>query len=129
MGGFRVQGRDQAGAERVVRDAEAVADAGAFCVVLEGVPVDVAAEITARLGVPTVGIGAGPQCDGQVLVCTDLLGMNLSFQPRFVKRYATLQDTIQDAVKAYAAEVREGVFPAQEHSFTRKAPRTLAKMS
>ena len=129
MGGFRVQGRDTAGAERVVRDAVAVYEAGAFCVVLEGVPADVAAEITARLPVPTIGIGAGPQCDGQVLVCTDLLGMNLDFHPKFVKRYASLEDTIVEAMGAYATDVRSGAFPALEHSFTRKGPRKVEPLA
>ncbi len=128
MGGFKVQGRDTAGADRVVRDALAVAEAGAFCVVLEGVPMDVAAEVTARIPVPTIGIGAGPSCDGQVLVGTDLLGMNLSFQPKFVKRYAKLEETIVNAVHAYADEVRVGAFPEEEHSFTRKTPRTVGKI-
>jgi 3-methyl-2-oxobutanoate hydroxymethyltransferase len=128
MGGFRVQGRDQESAERVVRDALAVYEAGAFCIVLEGMPTDVAAEITNRLPIPTIGIGAGAQCDGQVLVSNDLLGMDLSFQPKFVKRYARLQETILEAVGSYASEVRSGEFPAAEQSFTRKAPRTLAKL-
>jgi 3-methyl-2-oxobutanoate hydroxymethyltransferase len=128
MGGFKVQGRDADSARRVVEDAVAVEQAGAFCIVLEGVPVDVAAEITERLAIPTIGIGAGAACDGQVLVSNDLLGMNLSFHPKFVKRYATLEDTIVGAVKAYGDEVRTGVFPAAEHSFTRKTPRTIAKI-
>lgn len=128
MGGFKVQGRDQASAERVVRDAVAVAEAGAFVVVLEGVPMDVAEEITARLPVPTIGIGAGPGCDGQVLVSNDLLGMDLSFQPKFVKRYAQLEDVVVGAVRSYAEEVRGGVFPDVAHAFTRKTPRTIAKL-
>ncbi len=128
MGGFKVQGRDQESAERVVRDALAVAEAGAFCIVLEGMPTDVAAEVTSRLSIPTIGIGAGAQCDGQVLVCNDLLGMDLSFQPKFVKRYARLQETILEAMGAYATEVRSGAFPTAEQSFTRKSPRTLAKL-
>jgi len=128
MGGFKVQGRDAESARKVVADAVAVAEAGAFCVVLEGVPVDVAAEITANISVPTIGIGAGAACDGQVLVSNDLLGMNLSFQPKFVKRYARLEETIVDAVKTYGSEVRAGSFPAAEHTFTRKTPRTIAKI-
>ena len=127
MGGFRVQGRTEAQAEQVVRDAVAVEEAGAFCLVLEGLPTDVAAEITHRVSIPTVGIGAGPHCDGQVLVSTDLLGMNLSFKPKFVKRYETLEDTIIQAVQRYSTEVREGVFPAKEHSFNRR-PRKVAKL-
>ncbi|MBT3219714.1 MAG: 3-methyl-2-oxobutanoate hydroxymethyltransferase [Proteobacteria bacterium] len=129
MGGFRVQGRSDAAADQVVRDALAVQEAGAFCIVLEGMPTDVAAEITARLDIVTVGIGAGPHCDGQVLVCNDILGMDLSFSPRFVKRYAQLEETAVEAFSAYAEEVRESVFPGPEHSFTRKrAPRRLAKL-
>jgi 3-methyl-2-oxobutanoate hydroxymethyltransferase len=128
MGGFKVQGRDPEGAQKVVNDAIAVTEAGAFCLVLEGVPVDVAAEITARVAIPTIGIGAGPQCDGQVLVSTDLLGMNLSFQPKFVKRYARLEETIVQAVQEYGNEVRGGTFPSEAHSFTRKTPRTIAKI-
>ena len=111
----------------MVRDAVAVEEAGAFCLVLEGLPTDVAAEITHRVSIPTVGIGAGPHCDGQVLVSTDLLGMNLSFKPKFVKRYETLEDTIIQAVQRYSTEVREGVFPAKEHSFNRR-PRKVAKL-
>jgi 3-methyl-2-oxobutanoate hydroxymethyltransferase len=127
MGGFRVQGRTEAQAEQVIRDAVAVEEAGAFCVVLEGLPTDVAAEITNRLSIPTVGIGAGLHCDGQVLVSNDLLGMNLDFKPKFVKRYAELQTTIVDAVEAFAEEVRTGTFPAAEHSFNR-SPRKVAKL-
>lgn len=128
MGGFRVQGRDQHGADRVVADAVAVAQAGAFAIVLEGVPADVAAEITAKVPCPTIGIGAGIHCDGQVLVSSDLLGMNLSFHPKFVKRYAELQTTIVDAFQQYTKEVRSGEFPAPEHTFTRKTPRAIPKI-
>ncbi len=129
MGGFRVQGRTDEGAEQVVRDAVAVQDAGAFCVVLEGVPADVAAEVTNRLDVPTIGIGAGPHCDGQVLVCNDLLGLDLSFKPKFVKRYAQLETTAVEALEAYAREVRDGSFPGPEHAFSRRgAPRKVAKL-
>lgn len=128
MGGFKVQGRTDEGAAQVLEDALAVAAAGAFCVVLEGVPAGLAQEITAQLDIPTIGIGAGPNCDGQVLVCNDLLGMDLSFKPKFVKRYATLQHTIVDAVSEYANEVRSGSFPGPEHCFTRKGPRRIAKV-
>ncbi len=121
MGGFRVQGRTESDAARVLADAVAVAEAGAFCVVLEGIPSDLAAEITAAIQVPTIGIGAGAACDGQVLVCYDLLGLDLRFQPRFVKRYAELETTVTDAVRAYIDEVKAGVFPGPEHGFTRSA--------
>ncbi len=128
MGGFKVQGRTDDDAERVVRDAVAVAEAGAFCLVLEGIPTDVAAEITARLDIPTIGIGAGIHCDGQVLVCNDLLGMDDGFKPKFVKRYADLQTEILRAVGEYVGEFRSGAFPGPEHSFTRRSPRRIAKL-
>lgn len=129
MGGFRVQGRTEEAADQVVADAIAVAEAGAFCVVLEGMPSLVARQITQRLDVPTIGIGAGPDCDGQVLVCNDVLGMDLSFRPKFVKRYAELQTHIIDAVGAYAQEVRGHVFPGTEHGFSMtRAPVKLAKL-
>jgi 3-methyl-2-oxobutanoate hydroxymethyltransferase len=120
FGGFKVQGKGEDG-ERVLRDALAVQQAGAFCVVLEGLPAALADRITAQLSIPTIGIGAGPGCDGQVLVCNDLLGLDLSFQPRFVKRYAELERDVIGAVGAYAAEVRSGAFPAAEHSFGARA--------
>jgi len=129
MGGFRVQGRRDDDAQRLISDALAVQEAGAFCLVLEGIPTELAAEITARLDIPTVGIGAGPDCDGQVLVCNDLLGLDLSFKPKFVKRFAELQHAAVGAFEAYAREVREGTFPDAEHSFHRKRPTPrLAKL-
>jgi 3-methyl-2-oxobutanoate hydroxymethyltransferase len=128
MGGFKVQGRSDDDAERVLRDALAVEQAGAFCLVLEGVPTDLAAEITARLDIPTVGIGAGEHCDGQVLVINDLLGMNTDFKPKFVKYYANLEQVIIGAVETYATDVREGSFPDRAHSFNRKTPRQIAKL-
>jgi 3-methyl-2-oxobutanoate hydroxymethyltransferase len=129
MGGFKVQGRGHEEAERVLADALAVEQAGAFCIVLEGIPAELAAELTARLSIPTIGIGAGPDCDGQVLVANDLLGMDQSFKPKFVKRYANVQQVAVDAVKAYADEVRGGVFPDAEHSFHRGRPTPrLAKL-
>jgi 3-methyl-2-oxobutanoate hydroxymethyltransferase len=128
MGGFRVQGRSEESAARIVRDAQAVADAGAFCIVLESVPMDVAEEITSRLDIPTIGIGAGPSCDGQVLVCNDLLGMDLGFTPRFVKRFARLEEVILDAVGRYATEVRDGSFPTEAHAFARQKLRKVADL-
>lgn len=129
MGGFRIQGRTEEAAEQVIRDALAVEQAGAFCVVLEGMPSDVAAEISNRLAIPTIGIGAGVHCDGQVLVCNDLLGMDLSFAPKFVKRYARIEETAVAAFSAYAEEVRTGAFPGPEHSFKRRsAPARVAKL-
>jgi 3-methyl-2-oxobutanoate hydroxymethyltransferase len=128
MGGFRVQGRTEADAERIMADALAVEEAGAFSVVLEGMPQDLAAEITGRLSIPTIGIGAGSACDGQVLVVNDLLGMDLSFEPKFVKRYARLEDIAIDAVKQYAEEVRGGVFPGPEHAFGSKRAAKIARL-
>lgn len=127
MGGYRVQGRTQAARERLLDDARAVEEAGAFMVVLEGIPSDAAQEITANLSIPTIGIGAGVHCDGQVLVSNDVLGMDLSFEPRFVKRYATLETTVVEAVQAYASEVRQAVFPDPEHSFEPK-PARIARL-
>jgi 3-methyl-2-oxobutanoate hydroxymethyltransferase len=117
MGGFKVQGRSEAAADRLLSDAIAVEQAGAFCLVLEGIPVHVAARITEGISIPPIGIGAGPHCDGQVLVCNDILGMDLGFKPKFVKRYAELETTMVSAFEHYADEVRGGQFPAPEHSF------------
>ena len=97
--------------------AEAVANAGAFAIVLEGVPLDLAAEVTKMLPIPTIGIGAGPHCDGQILVMHDLLGLSGDFEPKFVKRYANLEQTISNAVSAYISDVRDEAFPQDEHSF------------
>ncbi|MFB9661952.1 3-methyl-2-oxobutanoate hydroxymethyltransferase [Glycomyces mayteni] len=116
LGGYRVQGRDAQAAE-VEADAHAVADAGAFAVVLEMVTSSVAAEITKRLPIPTIGIGAGSETDAQVLVWQDMAGLRQGKPPRFVKRYADLASVLQGAVKAYADEVRAGEFPAKEHGF------------
>jgi len=101
----------------VLRDAVAVEEAGAFAVVLEGMPLDLAEEITKRLTIPTIGIGAGVHCDGQVLVIHDMLGLFDDFTPRFVKRYADLKKTMTGAVKDFISEVREQKFPMEEHSF------------
>jgi 3-methyl-2-oxobutanoate hydroxymethyltransferase len=117
LGGARVQGREPAARQRVLDDARRLEDAGAFGIVLELVPSDLAREVTAALTVPTIGIGAGAGCDGQVLVLLDLLGLNDSFRPRFLKRYATLADTVRGAVRQFGAEVREHTFPGEEHGF------------
>lgn len=117
MGGFRVQGKTEAQAERVLNDALAVQDAGAFAVVLEGIPSDLAARITETLDIPTIGIGAGPHCDGQVLVCYDLLGLTPNLRPKFVKRYAEMYRDGVDAVRRYRNEVRAGIFPSEEYAF------------
>ena len=117
MGGYRVQGREEVQRQRLRDDARAVQEAGAFSVVLEGIPADLAGEITEELAIPTIGIGAGPRCDGQVLVMQDLLGLFDEFRPKFVKRFGELGKPVRDAVRAYADEVRRGKFPGKEHSF------------
>jgi 3-methyl-2-oxobutanoate hydroxymethyltransferase len=117
FGGFKVQGRSDEAAARIVADAVAIEQAGAYAIVLEAIPPDVAARITAEVGVPTIGIGAGSACDGQVLVCTDLLGMNPDLAPKFAKRYAEIGGEIVDAVRRYAGEVRSGAFPGPEHAY------------
>lgn len=117
FGGFKVQGRDEETAARVLRDARAVEEAGAFAVVLECVPADLAALITRSLGIPTIGIGAGGGCDGQVLVGQDMLGMFPGFTPKFVKRFADLGPLMNEAFAAYIKEVGDGTFPGPEHCF------------
>jgi 3-methyl-2-oxobutanoate hydroxymethyltransferase len=116
LGGFRVQGRG-AGAEQLLTDARAVQEAGAFAVVLEMVPAELAAQVTKELAIPTVGIGAGADCDAQVLVWPDMAGLNGGRVPKFVKRYADLRGELLRAAREYADEVRSGVFPGPEHSF------------
>lgn len=117
MGGFKVQGKDEEAAERVLEGARALDDAGAYAIVLEAIPPDLAEEITAAVSVPTIGIGAGPACDGQVLVCYDLLGMYPDLQPKFAKRFAEVGEQIMAATRSYVGEVRERRFPAAEHTF------------
>jgi 3-methyl-2-oxobutanoate hydroxymethyltransferase len=117
FGGYKIQGRDQARREAVLRDAVAVEEAGVFAVVLEGMPLDLAQEITERLTIPTIGIGAGVHCDGQVLVIHDMLGLFDDFTPKFVKRYVDLKKSMTGAVKDFICEVKEKTFPAEEHSF------------
>ena len=125
IGGHRVQGRRHGsapgGRERVIEDAKAVEAAGAFAVVLECIPLDLAAEITETLSIPTIGIGAGVHCDGQVLVLHDLVGFNDAWTPRFAKRYAELGRAVVDAAQAYVTEVKDGVFPTDAHAFAPKA--------
>ncbi len=128
LGGFKVQGRGSDGAAKVVRDALAVEEAGAYAIVLEAVPPDVAAQVTSALHVPTIGIGAGPSCDGQVLVCTDLLGMSRGHAPRFAKRYAELGDAIVDATRRYVNDVRSGTFPGAEHTYKENASTESEKL-
>jgi 3-methyl-2-oxobutanoate hydroxymethyltransferase len=117
LGGYRVQGRGRADADRLRADARFVEEAGACSIVLELVPAALAGEISAGLAIPTIGIGAGPACDGQVLVLHDMLGLNESFAPKFLKTYARLAEAVRTAVHAYVADVREGRYPTKEHSF------------
>lgn len=117
LGGYRVQGRDDVEAGRLKADATALQDAGAFAVVLELVPAPLASQITKSLSIPTIGIGAGPACDGQVLVLHDMLGLNDQFSAKFVKKYAALAEDVREAARVFAAEVREGRYPGPEHSF------------
>lgn len=114
LGGYRVQ-RDR---DALLDDARAVTEAGAFAMVLECVPASIAREVTAAVSVPTIGIGAGPDCDGQVLVTPDMLGLFEDFQPKFVRRYADLANLVRDAASRYAADVRAGTFPSPHESFT-----------
>ncbi len=117
LGGFKVQGKDEATREKILADARSVQDAGAFSVVLEAMPVSLAKEIQTMLHIPTIGIGAGPDCDGQVLVLHDVLGLFDRFTPKFVKKYVNLKDQALKAVKEYKQDVENGKFPSEEHSF------------
>ena len=117
FGGFKVQGRDPGQAHALLDAARSLSDAGCYALVLEGMPADLAADITAAIAIPTIGIGAGPSCDGQVLVCYDLLGMNPHFVPKFVKVYDTLHERIRAAAQAFSSEVRSGAFPTEQHSY------------
>lgn len=116
LGGVRVQGRGPGGTERLVEDARKLEEAGVFAVVLELMPTPAADAVTAAVSVPTIGIGAGPGCDGQVLVLHDMLGLNEGFTPKFLKRYAELGGAVRDAVGRYGDEVRSGTYPGPEHS-------------
>lgn len=118
FGGFKVQGKTEAAAQKLLDDARAVEKAGAFAVVLEGVPAKLAEMVTKELTIPTIGIGAGPGCDGQVLVYQDMLGMFNDFTPKFVKKYAAIGDLMMAAFKQYMEEVQNGSFPETVHSFT-----------
>jgi 3-methyl-2-oxobutanoate hydroxymethyltransferase len=113
---MRVQGREEADAVRMVEQARALEEAGAFSLVLELIPTELAERITEAVSIPTIGIGAGPKCDGQVLVLPDLLGLNEGFEPKFLKKYANLGATVREAVEKYGEEVRSGAYPDAEHS-------------
>jgi 3-methyl-2-oxobutanoate hydroxymethyltransferase len=117
LGGYRVQGREQGAAERMINDAKLLQSAGACAVVLELVPALLAGRISQSLAIPTIGIGAGPHCDGQVLVLHDMLGLNEQFSPKFLKHYGKLGQSVREAVRGFADEVREGKYPGREHSF------------
>ena len=117
FGGFKVQGKSEAAAKKLLEDAKAVEEAGAFAVVIEGVPAKIAALITEQLHIPTIGIGAGKDCDGQVLVYQDMLGMFSDFTPKFVKRYANIGEVMKEAFQNYIKEVQDGIFPTEENTY------------
>lgn len=117
IGGFKVQGKTEAAARRIIGDAKAVQEAGAFAITLEAVPARLATLITESVDIPTIGIGAGAGCDGQVLVYQDMLGMFSDFTPRFVKRFANVGDVMKDAFRSYSEEVKAGTFPSEEHTY------------
>lgn len=120
MGGYKIQGRSERRQEEILKAAHRLEEAGAYAIVLEGIAMELAAEVTAAIRIPTIGICAGPDCDGQVLVIYDLLGMAPWFAPRFVKHYANLGASIQEATKQYAHEVKAGTFPTSDHGFHRE---------
>jgi 3-methyl-2-oxobutanoate hydroxymethyltransferase len=117
MGGFRVQGRTDVQRAKILAGARALVDAGAYAIVLEGMPVPLANEITGAVSIPTIGIGAGPGCDGQVLVMHDLLGLDVAWSPKFARRYAEMGREVEHAFAQYAEDVRKGTFPAESESF------------
>lgn len=119
MGGYKIQGKDVSGADQLMKEALAFQDAGAFGLLLEGVAMEVAENITHAVRIPTIGISSGPACDGQVLVMHDLLGLNTDFAPRFVKKYAEMGAQVIDAVRAYCTDVKDGTFPTEAHAFHR----------
>ena len=121
LGGFKVQGKSAEAARQLIEDAHALEEAGCFSIVLEAIPAPLAARITGAIGIPTIGIGAGPDCDGQVLVIHDLVGMYDRFTPKFVKQYARINEPVATALAQYKAEVESRTFPSEAHSFTMKA--------
>lgn len=118
LGGYKVQGKNYLDARRIKADALKLQKAGAFSLVLEAIPADLAQDITKELDIPTIGIGAGPHCDGQILVTQDMLGMNPDFVPKFVKQYAALGDQMEQGLKQYVTEVQSGTFPESRHSYS-----------
>lgn len=129
MGGFKVQGKTRDAADRLLDGARALEEAGAYAIVLEAIPPDLAEEVTALVSVPTIGIGAGNGCDGQVLVCYDLLGMYPDLKPKFAKRFAEVGEQIVKATREYVAEVESRAFPGPEHTFKPNGPRIVEKRS
>jgi 3-methyl-2-oxobutanoate hydroxymethyltransferase len=121
FGGFRVQGKTAEAGEQLLRDARAVEAAGAFSIVLESIPRELAARITAELRIPTIGIGAGPDCDGQVLVIHDLVGLSFGHKPKFARRYADVGEIISRAATEYCRDVQQGNFPSDEESYHARA--------
>lgn len=117
FGGFKVQGKSQSDAERIITDAKALEEAGVFGIVLELIPMELARKVTESVSIPTIGIGAGPHCDGQVQVVNDILGLYGEFQPKHAKKYANLSTEIKSAFRSYADDVRSGSFPSEENSF------------
>jgi 3-methyl-2-oxobutanoate hydroxymethyltransferase len=117
LGGYRIQGREKETAKRLKREAKALESAGCFSIVLEAIPAWLAKEVTESVSIPTIGIGAGPHCDGQVLVLHDVLGIFQEFKPKFVKRYANLREEALRALREFVTEVREGEFPTAEYSY------------
>ena len=128
LGGFKVQGREPATARQIREDAEALTAAGCFAIVLECVPAALAAEITREIAVPTIGIGAGASCDGQVLVFHDVMGLTRDLRPRFVRRYADLSTAIEEAAKGFTRDVKDGSFPTAEELFSGGKPTTLRRV-
>lgn len=128
LGGFKVQGREPATAKQIREDAQALAEAGCFAIVLECVPAALAAEITREIPVPTIGIGAGASCDGQVLVFHDVMGLTRDLRPRFVRRYADLSSIIEEAAKGFTRDVKDGSFPTAEESFSGGKTTTLRRV-
>jgi 3-methyl-2-oxobutanoate hydroxymethyltransferase len=128
LGGFKVQGKGDASAREIVADARALSEAGCFAIVIECVPAELAAEITASVAAPTIGIGAGPSCDGQVLVFHDVVGLTRDLSPRFVRRYADLSTAIAQAAREFTRDVRTGAFPSPEESFSGEKARTLRRV-
>jgi 3-methyl-2-oxobutanoate hydroxymethyltransferase len=117
MGGYKVQGKTEESAKRLLEEAHVAEDAGAFSLLLEAIPIGLAKRITEELSIPTIGIGAGPHCDGQVLVLHDVLGLFERFLPRFAKQYVNLREEAMKAILAYKEEIEKGIFPSEEHSF------------